>query len=234
MPRAPARRARRERKESLNKNNNKIRERAVYSIPSVYLSSSDFNTGDRKEFDESDLEINRNFSLKIPVLYLKIYKRLDDFRKKMVREILREAFKKALEGVANVRLDERVVNVVMPVQVNMNIAKTEVSGDEVLLKRLRNLERKLREYKQLVTEYEEEISRLRKEVSDLRKAKEELESRLRTALPETVKRQVISDVKSVLYRLARQGLITRETLDIILKEIENLYQIINGRGGRCG
>lgn len=119
----------------------------------------------------------KSFSFRVPIIYIKKYKELNEMQQELVREILKAAFIKALEQVSGVKLEQqRVINVVMPVQVNVNVAKAEASAEvDVLQQEIRILKKKLQlcreelklssndsELKQLREKYESLLMKLRK------------------------------------------------------------------------
>ena len=137
------------------------------------------------------------------------YKRLPKTSKRLVRAILEEVIMR----VSNLRIEPRPqISINVPISVALAKVESEKEGDEVLLKRLKSIEKKLDEYRKVVKEYENEIARLRKEVVLRDRRIRELEAKLSSVSKEKIEREVIGKIKSRLYRLVHDGVITKDTL----------------------
>ena len=213
------------RRESADSTKNKNKESAERAHSKTNILNKKSVVNNLSTVDSFLLKETKSFSFRVPIIYIKKYKELNELQQELVREILKAAFIKALEQVSGVKLEQqRVINVVMPVQVNVNVAKAEaLSSDSVLLKRLRELKQRLKEYSEMIREYEAEISRLRKELSERDERIKELESQLSRLRPEVVARakeeEVVRRLKNVLIRLTRKGIISREQLSAIYTEM---------------
>lgn len=163
-------------------------------------------------------------SVRVPVsfrirddVYMK-YKRLGKREKRLVRCILEQVIERVANGDVIKREGSNVI-INMPINVALAVAKNESDSDEVLIRKIRKLERKLKEYSSMIKEYESEISKLRRELEAKDKRIKELEARLQHLRPEEVRARVEAELvkhfKSTLYKLVKSGVIPKEVISKI-------------------
>jgi len=119
----------------------------------------------------------RVVGFRVPYIYYMMYDGLDRERQTLVREVVKSAFIKAVENISEVKIEQmqQTINVVVPIQVNVNKAEA-VSGSrpvdlDVNSEYVQALEEDLRKAKKVIYTYKERLKTVR-----------ELASKLATAL----------------------------------------------------
>ena len=113
---------------------------------------------------------------------------------------------------------------------NLNIAKAEISGYDILKDRVKQLKEELKEVRDAYKFYKAKSERLENEVKRLSRELElkdreisRLHNRIKELNPEAVKvraeQEVVRRVKGTLITLVKSGVLTKEQLNLIYKAL---------------
>lgn len=224
-------------KEVIRESESSLRERAGVNVNETFtLSPLSLNSLLPERIRERSVcasDVAGDEGVRIPVSFrvrdsvYMLYKRLDKREKRLVRALLEVIIKQVASGAFEVRAEDKNVIINMPVSLSVSMSGSSPSSspehDEVLLKRVRRLEKKLREYRKELEEYEEEVKRLNTLLKEREQRLRELEARLKEVDINTLKSkaeaEVVKKLKSTLWNLVRKNIITKFQLAIIFREM---------------